>query len=292
MSIPRIAPYEMPREFPKGKVAWRPEPTRAALLVHDLQQYFLDFYDPTQPPVPELLDRCARLIAAARTTGIPVFYTAQPGGQAPEDRSLLNDFWGEGIPDRPESTRIVDAVTPQPGDTVLTKCRYSAFKRSDLEARLRGMGRDQLLICGVYAHIGCLMTAAEAFMLDIQPFLIGDALADFSREDHEQALHYAAGRCARVCGTEDAVRALTGEELTLESLRVEIAEQMGIDPGLLGDHDDLLLMGLDSVNLMMLMERWRQRGWHAEFADLVTMPTLAAWHILLGSAPGTARAAA
>src|SRR5690606_27565631 len=103
---------------------------------------------------------------------------------------------------------------------------------------------------------------------------------------------YAAGRCARVCGTEDAVRALTGEELALESLRAEIAEQMGIEPCLLGEHDDLLLMGLDSVNLMMLMERWRQRGWHVEFSDLVTTPTLAAWHILLGSAPGTARAAA
>ncbi len=120
---------------------------------------------------------------------------------------MLNDFWGDGIPDRPESTRVVDAVAPQPGDTVPTKWRYSAFKRSDLEARLRGTGRDQLLICGVYAHIGCLMTAAEAFMLDIQPFLIGDALADFSREDHEQALRYAAGRCARVCGTNDALRA-------------------------------------------------------------------------------------
>ena len=169
--------------------------------------YFLDFYDPAQPPIQELLDRCARLIAAARKAGIPVFYTAQPGGQAPEDRALLNDFWGDGIPDRPESTRVVDAGAPQPGDTVPTKWRYSAFKRSDLEARLRGTGRDQLLICGVYAHIGCLMTAAEAFMLDIQPFLIGDALADFSREDHEQALRYAAGRCARVCGTNDALRA-------------------------------------------------------------------------------------
>jgi bifunctional isochorismate lyase/aryl carrier protein len=282
----------MPRSFPEGKVAWRIEPTRAALLVHDLQQYFLDFYDPAQPPIPELLEHCARLIAAARTAGVPVLYTAQPGGQAPEDRALLNDFWGEGIPDRPESTRIVDAVAPQPGDTVLTKWRYSAFKRSDLEARLRAMGRDQLLICGVYAHIGCLMTAAEAFMLDIRPFLIGDAIADFSCEDHQQALRYAAGRCARVCGTEDAVQALTGEELALESLRGEIAEQMGIEPSLLGDHDDLLLMGLDSVNLMMLMERWRQRGWHAEFSDLVTIPTLAAWHILLNSAPGTARAAA
>ncbi len=51
------------------------------------------------------------------------------------------------------------------------------------------------------AHIGCLLTAAEAFMLDMQAFLVGDALADFSQEEHEMALKYATGRCAKVVDT-------------------------------------------------------------------------------------------
>lgn len=280
MSIPRIPSYDLPEQLPTGKADWRLEPRRAVLLVHDMQQYFLDFFDPAQPPIPPLLSNCSELIAACRAAEIPILYTAQRGGQAPTERGLLNDFWGPGLENDPALERIADAVAPYPEDTVLPKSRYSAFKRSDLEARLRAMGRDQLVICGVYAHIGCLMTAAEAFMLDIQPFLVGDALADFSLDEHEQALRYAAGRCARVLGSRELIAALQPPNPSLDALRREIAEAMAIDPVLLGDDDDLLLMGLDSLTLMTLMQHWRQRGFAAEFAALAPMPTLGAWHAL------------
>ncbi|KAE9902304.1 isochorismatase family protein, partial [Enterobacteriaceae bacterium TzEc051] len=42
----------------------------------------------------------------------------------------------------------------------------------------------------VYAHIGVLQTAAEAFMNGIQPFMVGDSVADFSLQDHLFALQY------------------------------------------------------------------------------------------------------
>lgn len=288
MSIPRIAPYAMPQHLPVSRARWQLQAPRAALLVHDMQQYFIDFFDATQAPVPELLRHCAQLIAACRSAGVPVFYTAQPGAQRPQDRALLSDFWGEGLADRPELTRIVAPLQPQAGDTVLCKWRYSAFKRSDFEAQLRAHGREQLIICGVYAHIGCLMTAGEAFMLDIQPFLIGDAIADFSRDEHEMALRYAAGRCAQVATTREVIAQLQGARLTLDGLREEVAAQIGIEPAQLGDGDDLLLMGLDSVRLMALVQRWKLRGLKADFAELAEAPTLAGWLAALTQAPHAA----
>jgi bifunctional isochorismate lyase/aryl carrier protein len=135
-------------------------------------------------------------------------YTAQPGAMTRRERGLLRDFWGPGMSASPTDRAIADEVAPEEGDVVLTKWRYSAFYRSDLERRLRLLGRDQLIVCGVYAHVGCLMTACDAFTRDIQPFLVADAVADFTLDHHLQALRYAADRCAVPLSTADTLSAL------------------------------------------------------------------------------------
>ena len=76
-----------------------------------------------------------------------------------------------------------------------------AAPTGNLDTLMRARGRDQLIICGVYAHIGCLFTAAEAFQRDIQPFFAADALGDFSRAWHDMALAQAADCCAHVLST-------------------------------------------------------------------------------------------
>ncbi len=213
MSLPEIRPYPLPTaaELPTGRVAWRPDPDRAALLIHDMQRYFLAPY--AGAPVPEVTANIARLADAARERGIPVFYTAQPGRQEAADRGLLTEFWGDGIgaviDSDPAAADVVDALAPAEADTVLVKWRYSAFQRSTFAEQLAALGRDQLLITGVYAHIGCQATAVEAFMRDVRPFLVADAIADFSRERHDQACEYVAQRCGVVTTTADALTALS-----------------------------------------------------------------------------------
>jgi isochorismate hydrolase len=196
--LPSIAPYPLPTkdDLPPAAVPWLPDARRALLLVHDMQQYFLAPFP--EPMRTELLDRTAQLRERCARLGIPVAYTAQPGRMSDVDRGLLRDFWGPGMRADKEDRAVVAELAPAPGDLVLTKWRYSAFFRSPLLERMREWGRDQILLCGVYAHVGIAATALDAFTHDIQPFLIADAVGDFTEEHHRQALSYTAENTGRV----------------------------------------------------------------------------------------------
>jgi trans-2,3-dihydro-3-hydroxyanthranilic acid synthase len=217
MGIPRIRSYWMPTagELPANTTRWTIEPHRAMLLVHDMQNYFLDMFEPGRPPVDELVTNAAKLRDRCAKRGIPVGYTAQPGGMSGADRGLLEDFWGPGMTADSGQRAITDELAPSAADRVFTKWRYSAFHRSDLLDFMRARQRDQLIICGVYAHIGCLMTACDAYSNDIQAFLVADAMADFTAEYHHLALRYGAERCSAVVSTAAVMGALTSERVSL-----------------------------------------------------------------------------
>ncbi|MEV2201316.1 isochorismatase family protein [Streptomyces fradiae] len=199
--IPPIEPYPLPSadDLPGGTAQWTADPDRAVLLVHDMQRYFLRPFP--SPLREELVGNAALLRERAVATGMPVAYTAQPGGMTDEQRGLLKDFWGPGMRVDPADREVVEPLTPGPDDRVFTKWRYSAFFRSGLLEWMRGLGRDQLVVCGVYAHVGVLMTAVDAFTHDIRPFLVADAVGDFSAAYHRLAVEYAAQRCAVVTTT-------------------------------------------------------------------------------------------
>ncbi|MFJ2580729.1 isochorismatase family protein [Kitasatospora aureofaciens] len=201
--LPPVEPYPLPQpdDLPAPVVDWRADPHRAVLLIHDMQEYFLRPFPVGTSPREPLIRNIARLRGHCAALGVPVAYTAQPGGMTPEERGLLADFWGPGMTLTPQHRRIVTPLEPGPHDWQFTKWRYSAFFRTDLLTRMREAGRDQLLLCGVYAHIGVLTTAVDAFTHDIRAFLAGDAVADLSADHHHSALTYAAQRCAAVVTT-------------------------------------------------------------------------------------------
>ncbi|WP_156293653.1 isochorismatase [Serratia oryzae] len=279
MAIPKLNDYALPTpsELPVNKVSWAFEPPRAALLIHDMQQYFLNFWGEYSPLIKQVIENIAKLRRYCKEQGIPVFYTAQPNQQSDEDRALLNDMWGPGLNKHPEQQAVVSALAPDADDTVLVKWRYSAFHRSPLQEILQESGRDQLIICGVYAHIGCMTTAIDAFMRNIKPFMVADGLADFSQDEHLMALRYTAGRCGRVVMTAD----LLPGTISIDALRQQIIPLLDEDSEDIGNDENLIDYGLDSVRIMELATRWRKIREDIDFIALAKSPTIDSWWALL-----------
>ena len=286
MAIPKIAPYSLAQaaQLPANKIAlnnvnWPVAPARAVLLVHDMQNYFVDFYQRDAEPMVSLLANIQRLKSACKAAGIPVVYTAQPGNQKPEDRALLTDFWGPGLAANPALTDITPELVPVADDIQYTKWRYSAFKRTPLREFMRAEKRDQLIICGVYAHIGILSTALEAFMEDIETTVIADAVADFSLADHQMALNYIAQRCGYIDSLQNILSQLSFKTptLTRDAMQADIARLLMLTPAEIDPDENLSYFGLDSIRVMSLLEQWRERGAQIQFVDLAEKTTLNEW---------------
>lgn len=132
------------------------------------------------------------------------------------------DMWGSGP--AADTHGLDPELGLDEGDVrLLTKRSYSAFYGNDSEVLLRRLGRDAILIVGVYTSIGCHCSAVDAFMRDVRAFLIADATADMDVADHAKGLETAARLCARVVATE-AVCAALSPSAAIRSIR-----QTGID---------------------------------------------------------------
>ncbi|WP_433528277.1 isochorismatase family protein [Micromonospora sp. CA-263727] len=292
MSLPAPGDYAPPAEseLPTSRARWTLASGRAALLVHDMQEYFARVYRPGSVALESAVSATASLLRVARQHGVPVVYTAQPGDQDPAGRGLQADLWGPGLRAVPADTQILPQLAPQPGDRVLTKHRYSAFARTDLAQWLRERGRDQLVVTGIYAQFGVLATALDAFCRDIAPFVVADAVAAFDRSGHLRALRQAADSCA-VVTTAAAVRSAlaAGEPGADRMLREVLGALMdgpeAVEAALAEPDGDLFALGLDSIRAMALLAALEERGVHVDFGDFISTGTVAFLRERIGAAP-------
>ncbi len=182
------------------------DPSRTALVVIDMQNAFgsaggmFDKAGIDITGIQKAVPPTAAAVQGARRAGIKVVWIKMgfqpdlsdlgaedvPNGflflhLGVKDGVLARDQWG---------TDIVDELTPEDGEPVICKTRFSAFYRTDLDELLRSYGAKHLIITGCTTSICVESTIRDAFFRDYHCILLEDCAAEpmgrnLSRSNHE-----------------------------------------------------------------------------------------------------------
>ena len=142
------------------------------------------------------LKRCRRLIEAARRLDVPVLASEQyPKGLGPtvaELRELL-----------------------EPAE-IHAKTHFSCAADPGLAAALRGLGRSQIVICGMEAHVCVLQSALGLKREGFEPAVVADAVASRDPANRTLALERLRANAVEIVSSEMILFEWLGEAGTPE----------------------------------------------------------------------------
>jgi len=193
--------------------------SRPALVLIDFAQAYFDEAYPLfgGQGCQSALDNAARLAPAARAAGIPVIFTEvkyQPGGldggafysKVP----ALSCFDAET-----DSQRLADGLSMEVDDILITKQYPSAFFGTSLDATLRWLKVDTLLLTGVTTS-GCIRaTCIDSISHGFVTLVVSDAVGDRAQEPHDANLYDMSAKYADLLTTEEAVTYFSTHEESL-----------------------------------------------------------------------------
>ena len=155
----------------------------------------------------------ATLLEAARTAAIPIIHTClsyqvggRDGGVFMRKIPALHGF---EVGRDPHFGAFPKEVSPQAGETLVTKQYASAFFGTTMAATLTSLGVDTLLIAGVSTS-GCVRaTALDACQHGFIPLVVREAVGDRDPGPHEANLYDLQAKYAEVIELSHAQNYLT-----------------------------------------------------------------------------------
>ena len=180
--IVEVPAYELQDEV-------RVDPTRAALVVVDMQNDFVtEGGSLVVPDAESTIPAIGTLLELARAYGMRVVFTQDTHRDGdPEWR-----IWPEHAREESWGWQIVEALAPREDETVIRKVRYDAFYGTSLDHLLRLWGVSTLVICGTVANICVHYTAASAALRWYDVVIPRDAVSALDPFDLESSLRQTA----------------------------------------------------------------------------------------------------
>lgn len=149
-----------------------------------------------------------RLIAACRKAGAQVVYIRN-GSRRPDAtdapahmRGLYRDL---ACHQASPEYRILEELTPEPGDLIIDKSTIGAFASTGIDSALRALGVSQLIVTGISTNMCVETTAREAADRGYAVTLVDDACATTHAELHATTLRNFARLFGRVRLTDEVL---------------------------------------------------------------------------------------
>ncbi|MCX6270741.1 MAG: isochorismatase family protein [Bacteroidetes bacterium] len=161
-------------------------PERSALLVLDMQRYFLDknshAYVPSAAAITENILLMTDLFIKRE---LPVILTRHT--DVTEGSGSMMRWWKDSIREDDLRSEVIPELSRQ-NTIIICKSSYDAFYGTSLDDLLRGKGITQLVITGVLTHLCCETTARSAFVRGYTVFFTIDGTATFHEGFHKASL--------------------------------------------------------------------------------------------------------
>jgi acyl-CoA reductase-like NAD-dependent aldehyde dehydrogenase len=161
---------------------------KPALLLVDLQGDFLATPG-LQPPAGALVDRTARLLDCCRDRRIPILHIwttihRDHDQRLPHWRQADRWMCVAGTPGHQPPARL----RPLDGEVLVHKAGFNAFASGELDAALRRLGCDTVILAGLHLHACVRTTTVECLERGYQVLVAEDAVAS------NDPIHAAATR--------------------------------------------------------------------------------------------------
>lgn len=170
------------------------EPARAAFLLIDMQNGFIDAASPLCiAGAAATVPACAHALAAAREHGLAVFHVRRAYAADGSDVEAVRwETWAEGgrplSAADPASLDCPPELSPAPGEPVIMKPSWSAFFGTDLAALLRARGIGTLVLAGTTTPNCVRSTAYDGLALGFNVAVLRDATSSRTPEVQEANL--------------------------------------------------------------------------------------------------------
>ena len=162
------------------------KPGQCALLVLDMQRFFLDESSHAYiPSALAIIPGIKSLMDAFLKNNMPVILTRHLN--TPKDANQMDKWWRDLITEESPLSEITPELK-HPDAVIIKKTQYDAFYKTPLEDILRKNGVTQIVITGVMTHLCCETTAREAFVRGFDVLFTIDGTATYNEDFHRATL--------------------------------------------------------------------------------------------------------